>query len=39
MNGRLEALRRNALGFRNLVNYSVQCLLHCANLAQLLDAL
>ena len=29
INGRLEALRRNALGFRNLVNYRIRSLLHC----------
>ena len=28
INGRLEALRRNALGFRNLVNYRIRSLLH-----------
>jgi transposase len=39
INGRLEALRRSALGFRNLVNYTFRCLLHCGNLAQVLDAL
>jgi transposase len=33
INGRLEALRRNALGFRNLVNYRVRSLLHCGSLA------
>jgi len=33
INGRLEALRRNALGFRNLVNYRIRSLLHCGNLA------
>jgi transposase len=39
INGRLEALRRSALGFRNLVNYTFRCLLHCGSLTQLLDAL
>ena len=29
INGRLEALRRNALGFRNLINYRIRSLLHC----------
>lgn len=33
INGRLEALRRNALGFRNLVNYRIRSLLHCGRLA------
>lgn len=33
INGRLEALRRNALGFRNLVNYRIRSLLHCGALA------
>jgi transposase len=33
INGRLEALRRNALGFRNLVNYRIRSLLHCGSLA------
>jgi transposase len=33
INGRLEALRRNALGFRNLINYGIRSLLHCGNLA------
>lgn len=33
INGRLEALRRNALGFRNLINYRVRSLLHCGSLA------
>jgi transposase len=39
INGRLEALRRNALGFRNLTHYRIRSLLHCGNLAQLTDAL
>jgi transposase len=39
INGRLEALRRNALGFRNLTHYRLRSLLHCGNLAQLIDAL
>jgi transposase len=39
INGRLEALRRNALGFRNLINYHFRCLLHCGNLSQALAAL
>ncbi|WP_219419768.1 ISL3 family transposase [Pseudonocardia nigra] len=33
INGRLEALRRNALGFRNLINYRLRALLHCGHLA------
>jgi len=33
INGRLEALRRNALGFRNVINYRIQSLLHCGSLA------
>jgi len=33
INGRLEALRRNALGFRNLTHYRIRSLLHCGNLA------
>jgi transposase len=33
INGRLEALRRNALGFRNLVNYRIRALLHGGALA------
>jgi transposase len=33
INGRLEALRRNALGFRNMVNYRIRSLLHCGSLA------
>ena len=39
INGRLEALRRNALGFRNLTNYRLRSLLHCGDLAQRIDAL
>ena len=39
INGRLEALRRNALGFRNLAHYRWRSLLHCGNLAQRIDAL
>jgi transposase len=39
INGRLEALRRNALGFRNLTHYRLRSLLHCGNLAQLIGAL
>lgn len=39
INGRLEALRRNALGFRNLTHYRIRSLLHCGNLAQRIDAL
>lgn len=33
INGRLEALRRNALGFRNLSNYRIRALLHSGHLA------
>jgi transposase len=33
INGRLEALRRNALGFRNLINYRIRSLLHSGALA------
>ena len=39
INGRLEALRRNALGFRNLTHYRIRSLLHCGNLARQIDAL
>lgn len=39
INGRPEALRRNALGFRNLTHYRIRSLLHCGNLAQRIDAL
>jgi transposase len=39
INGRLEALRRNALGFRNLTHYRIRALLHCGNLARQIDAL
>jgi transposase len=39
INGRLEALRRNALGFRNLTHYRLRSLLHCGNLAQRINAL
>jgi transposase len=39
INGRLEALRRNALGFRNLIHYRIRSLLHCGNLARQIDAL
>lgn len=39
INGRLEALRRNALGFRNLHNYRHRSLLHCGNLTARIDAL
>lgn len=37
--GRLEALRRNALGLRNLTHYRLRSLLHCGNPAQRIDAL
>jgi transposase len=39
INGRLEALRRNALGFRNLTHYRLRSLLHCGNLAHQIGAL
>jgi transposase len=39
INGRLEALRRNALGFRNLTHYRIRSLLHCGNLIQQINAL
>ena len=39
INGRLEALRRNALGFRNLTNYCWRSLLHSGALHQLVNAL
>ena len=39
INGRLEALRRNALGFRNLTHYRIRSLLHCGSLARQIDAL
>lgn len=39
INGRLEALRRNALGFRNLNNYRWRSLLHSGALHSLVNAL
>lgn len=33
INGRLEALRGNALGFRDLINYRIRSLLHSGQLA------
>jgi transposase len=39
INGRLEALRRNALGLRNLTHYRLRSLLHCGNLTQEINAL
>jgi transposase len=39
INGRLEALRRNALGFRNLTNYRIRSLLHSGALHSLVNAL
>jgi transposase len=39
INGRLEALRRNALGFRNLTHYRWRSLLHSGALHQLINAL
>jgi transposase len=39
INGRQEALRRNALGFRNLTNYCWPSLLHSCALHALVNAL
>jgi transposase len=39
INGRLEALRRNALGFRNLTHYRWRSLLHSGALHSLINAL
>lgn len=39
INGRLEALRRNALGIQNLTHYRLRSLIHSDNLAQRIDAL
>jgi transposase len=39
INGRLEALRRNALGFRNLTHYRWRSLLHSGALLQIVNAL
>jgi transposase len=39
INGRLEALRRNALGFRNLTHYRIRSLLHSGALHALVNAL
>jgi transposase len=39
INGRLEALRRNALGFRNLTHYRFRSLLHSGALHALVNAL
>jgi hypothetical protein len=39
INVRLEALRRNALGLRNLANYCWRSLLHSGALHQLVNAL
>jgi transposase len=39
INGRLEALRRNALGFRNLTHYRLRSLLHSGALHPLVNAL
>jgi transposase len=38
INRRLEALRRNALGFRNLTHYRWRSLLHSGALNQLVNA-
>lgn len=35
--GRLEALPRNTLGFRNLTHHRIRSLLHCGNLTQRID--
>jgi transposase len=37
-NGRLESLRGNALGFRNLAHHRIRSLLHCGNLNHMIDA-
>ena len=39
INGRLEALRTNALGFRNLTHYRLRSLLHSGALHALVNAL
>ena len=39
INGRLEALRRNALGFRNLTHYRTRSLLHSGAFHKLINAL
>jgi transposase len=39
INGRLEALRRNALGFRKLTHYLLGSLLHCGALHHAINAL
>jgi hypothetical protein len=39
INGRLEALRRNALGFRNFTHYRWRSLLHSGALHQLVNTL
>ncbi len=39
INGRLEAIRTNALGFRNLTHYRLRSLLHCGRLIRQIDAL
>jgi transposase len=39
VNGRLEALRRDALGFRNLTHYRLRSLLHSGALHALINAL
>jgi transposase len=39
INGRLEALRRNALGFRNITHYRIRSLLHSGALHTLVNAL
>ena len=39
MSGSMEALRRNALGFRNLTNYRWRSLLHSGALHSLVNAL
>ena len=39
INGRLQTLRRNALGFRNLTHYRIRSLLHRGSLTHLIDSL
>ena len=39
INGRLEALRRNALGFRNLSHYRIRSQLHSGALHALVNSL
>jgi transposase len=39
IDGGREALRRSALGFRNLNHHRIRSLLHCGNLTRQIDAL